>query len=83
MKLNSKVSDLIIPHIEMILSNSDSILDNSDGDVDNLELEVSQSDLSPDLIEPKPIDLRVMTIPDPIENISMNLEDSDLTLSGS
>ncbi|KAL0910056.1 hypothetical protein M5K25_020984 [Dendrobium thyrsiflorum] len=87
LKLNSEDSDLIISPTELTPNNSDLILNNFDGDVDNLELEVIQlnllPDLNPDLIDPESIDLRVLTKPDPIENINMNLEDSNLDLNDS
>ncbi|PKU74636.1 putative polygalacturonase [Dendrobium catenatum] len=54
-------SDLILESFDLVLDNSDLIMDNSDGDLDNLELEVSQLNLSPDLSEIEPMDLRVAT----------------------
>ncbi|KAL0908819.1 hypothetical protein M5K25_023328 [Dendrobium thyrsiflorum] len=77
LKLNSEDSDLIVSPTKETSNNSDLILNNSDED--NLDLEVSQLDLlpelDPDLIDPKSIELRVMTKHDPIENTNMSLED--------
>ncbi|KAL0928270.1 hypothetical protein M5K25_000142 [Dendrobium thyrsiflorum] len=85
LKLNSEDSDLILSPAEMTPNNSDLILNNSD--VDNFELKVSQLDLlaklDPDLINPKPIELRVITKHEPIENTYMSWEDSNLNLKDS
>ncbi|KAL0909892.1 hypothetical protein M5K25_020801 [Dendrobium thyrsiflorum] len=82
LKFSSDDSDFIISPNETIPNNSDLILNNSD--VDNLELEVSQLDLlpklDPDLIDPKPIELRVIIKHEPNENTNMSLEDSNLNL---
>ncbi|KAL0904020.1 hypothetical protein M5K25_026089 [Dendrobium thyrsiflorum] len=82
LKLNSEDSDLIVSPTKETSNNSNLILNNSDED--NLELEVSQLDLlpelDPDLIDPKSIELRVMTKHDPIENTNMSLEDRNLKL---
>ncbi|KAL0918790.1 hypothetical protein M5K25_010825 [Dendrobium thyrsiflorum] len=82
LKLNSEDSDLIVSPTKETSNNSDLILNNSDED--NLDLEVSQLDLlpelDPDLIDPKSIELRVMTKHDPIENTNMSLEDRNLKL---
>ncbi|KAL0908149.1 hypothetical protein M5K25_022623 [Dendrobium thyrsiflorum] len=85
LKLNSEDSDLILSPAETIPNNSDLILNNSD--VDNFELKVSQLDLlpklDPDLINSKPIELRVITKHEPIENTYMSWEDSNLNLKDS
>ncbi|KAL0909298.1 hypothetical protein M5K25_020151 [Dendrobium thyrsiflorum] len=82
LKLSSKDSDFIVSPNETIPNNFDLILNNSD--VDNLELEVSPLDLlpelDPDLIDPKPIELRVITKYNPTENTNMSSEDSNLNL---
>ncbi|KAL0923853.1 hypothetical protein M5K25_004632 [Dendrobium thyrsiflorum] len=82
LKLNSEDSDLIVSPTKETSNNCDLILNNPDED--NLDLEVSQLDLlpelDPDLIDPKSIELRVMTIHDPIENTNMSLEDRNLKL---
>ncbi|KAL0907279.1 hypothetical protein M5K25_021679 [Dendrobium thyrsiflorum] len=82
LKLNSEDSDLIVSPTKETSNNSDLILNNSDED--NLDLEVNQLDLlpelDPDLIDPKSIELRVMTKHDPIENTNMSLEDINLKL---
>ncbi|KAL0922036.1 hypothetical protein M5K25_005995 [Dendrobium thyrsiflorum] len=82
LKLNSEDSDLIVSPTKETSNNSDLISNNSDED--NLDLEVSQLDLlpelDPDLIDPKSIELRVMTKHDPIENTNMSLEDRNLKL---
>ncbi|KAL0915540.1 hypothetical protein M5K25_015966 [Dendrobium thyrsiflorum] len=82
LKLNSEDSDLIVSPTKETSNNSDLILNNSDED--NLELEVSQLDLlpelDPDLIDPKSIELRVMTKHDPIKNTNMSLENRNLKL---
>ncbi|KAL0926656.1 hypothetical protein M5K25_002896 [Dendrobium thyrsiflorum] len=82
LKLNSEDSDLIVSPTKETSNNSDLILNNSDED--NLDLEVSQLDLlpelDPDLIDPKSIELRVMTKHDPIENTNMSLEGRNLKL---
>ncbi|KAL0914244.1 hypothetical protein M5K25_014570 [Dendrobium thyrsiflorum] len=80
LKLSSEDSDFLVSPNETTPNNSNLILNNSD--VDNLELEVSQLDLLPeldiDLIDPKSIELRVITKYDPIENTNMSSEDSNL-----
>ncbi|KAL0918008.1 hypothetical protein M5K25_013123 [Dendrobium thyrsiflorum] len=85
LKLSSKDSDFIVSPNETTPNNFDLILNNFD--VDNLELEVSQLDLlpelDPDLIDPKSIELRVITKHDHIENTNMSLEDSNLNLKDS
>ncbi|KAL0924634.1 hypothetical protein M5K25_005483 [Dendrobium thyrsiflorum] len=85
LKLSSYDSDFIVSPNETTPNNSDLILNNSD--VDNLELKVSQLDLlpklDPGLINPKPIELRVITKHEPIENTYMSLEDSNLNLKDS
>ncbi|KAL0904886.1 hypothetical protein M5K25_027046 [Dendrobium thyrsiflorum] len=82
LKLNLEDSDLIVSPTKETSNNSDLILNNSDED--NLDLEVSQLDLllelDPDLIDPKSIELRVMTKHDPIENTNMSLEGRNLKL---
>ncbi|KAL0908549.1 hypothetical protein M5K25_023048 [Dendrobium thyrsiflorum] len=82
MELNSEDSDSIITSTGLTSHNSELIVDNPDED--NLDLEVSQfdllSELDPDLIDPKSIELRVMTKHDPIENTNMSLEDRNLKL---
>ncbi|KAL0924936.1 hypothetical protein M5K25_005797 [Dendrobium thyrsiflorum] len=82
LKLNSEDSDLIVSPTKETSNNSDLILNNFDKD--NLDLEVSQLDLlpelDPDLIDPKSIELRVMTKHDPIENTNMSLKDKNLKL---
>ncbi|KAL0919087.1 hypothetical protein M5K25_011160 [Dendrobium thyrsiflorum] len=85
LKLSSEDSDFIVSPNETTPNNFDLILNNSD--VDNLELEVSQlnllPELGPDLIDPKPIELRVIIKHDHTENTNMSLEDSNLNLKDS
>ncbi|KAL0924355.1 hypothetical protein M5K25_005172 [Dendrobium thyrsiflorum] len=85
LKLSSEDSDFIVSPNETTPNNSDLILNNSN--VDTLELKVSQLDLlpelGPNLIDPKPIELRVITKYDPPENTNMSLEDSNLNLKDS
>ncbi|KAL0914127.1 hypothetical protein M5K25_017634 [Dendrobium thyrsiflorum] len=82
LKLNLEDSDLIVSPTKETSNNSDLILNNSGED--NLDLEVSQLDLlpelDPDLIDPKSIELRVMTKHDSIENTNMSLEGRNLKL---
>ncbi|KAL0921849.1 hypothetical protein M5K25_008963 [Dendrobium thyrsiflorum] len=85
LKLSSEDSDFIISPNKTTPNNSGLILNNSD--VNNLELEVSQLDLlhelDPNLIDPESFELRVITNHDPIENINMSSEDSNLNLKDS
>ncbi|KAL0924444.1 hypothetical protein M5K25_005274 [Dendrobium thyrsiflorum] len=85
MKLNSEDSDSIITSTGLTSHNSELIVDNPDEG--NLDLEVSQlnllPELYPDLIDPKSIELRVMTKHDHIENTNMSLEDRNLKLKDS
>ncbi|KAL0908263.1 hypothetical protein M5K25_022749 [Dendrobium thyrsiflorum] len=82
MELNSEDSDSIITSTRLTSHNSELIVDNPDED--NLDLGLSQLDLLPelypDLIDPKSIELRVMTKHDHIENTNMSLEDRKLKL---
>ncbi|KAL0925942.1 hypothetical protein M5K25_004319 [Dendrobium thyrsiflorum] len=82
MELNSEDSDSIITSTGLTSHNSELIVDNPNED--NLDLGVSQLDLLPelyhDLIDPKSIELRVMTKHDHIENTNMSLEDRKLKL---
>ncbi|KAL0904288.1 hypothetical protein M5K25_026378 [Dendrobium thyrsiflorum] len=85
LKLSSEDSDFIISPNKTTPNNSGLILNNSD--VNNLELEVSQLDLlhelDPNLNDPESFELRVITNHDPIENINMSSEDSNLNLKDS
>ncbi|KAL0906704.1 hypothetical protein M5K25_025219 [Dendrobium thyrsiflorum] len=85
LKLSSEDSDFIISPNKTTPNNSGLILNNSD--VNNLESEVSQLDLlhelDPNLIDPESFELRVITKHDPIENINMSSEDSNLNLKDS
>ncbi|PKU61968.1 hypothetical protein MA16_Dca025226 [Dendrobium catenatum] len=71
---------LILEDPDLVVTTTEMTLGNLDGN--DFELEVNQLKLSPELNEPEPIDLKIMTLPHHIENISTNLKDSDLTLSG-
>ncbi|KAL0928276.1 hypothetical protein M5K25_000148 [Dendrobium thyrsiflorum] len=85
LKLSLEDSDFIISPNKTTPNNSGLILNNSD--VNNLESEVSQLDLlhelDPNLIDPESFELRVITKHDPIENINMSSEDSNLNLKDS
>ncbi|KAL0909486.1 hypothetical protein M5K25_020360 [Dendrobium thyrsiflorum] len=85
LKLSSEDSDFIISPNKTTPNNSGLILNNSD--VNNLESEVSQLDLlhelDPNLIDPESFELRVITKHDPIDNINMSSEDSNLNLKDS
>ncbi|KAL0913549.1 hypothetical protein M5K25_017014 [Dendrobium thyrsiflorum] len=80
MKINSEYSDLIVSPNGTTPNNSDLTLNNSDED--NLELEMSQMGLLPELdpavIDPESIELTIITKPDPIDNINISSEDSNV-----
>ncbi|KAL0905143.1 hypothetical protein M5K25_027325 [Dendrobium thyrsiflorum] len=85
LKLSSEDYEFIISPNKTTPNNSGLILNNSD--VNNLESEVSQLDLlhelDPNLFDPESFELRVITKHDPIENINMSSEDSNLNLKDS
>ncbi|KAL0916402.1 hypothetical protein M5K25_013910 [Dendrobium thyrsiflorum] len=80
MKMNSEDSDLIVSPNGTTQNNSDLTLNNSDED--NLELEMSQmgllTELDPAVIDPESIELTIITKPDPIDNINISSEDSNV-----